>query len=111
VALWACVAILLLATAVGGVGLPSSKSAHPAGPAPRHLHPYAAISAVGIVLYVLAGHLADRFGAGRIYSSGLALIGFGLLLAPFLISALVGLAASLLLARSTSRQSRDASDP
>ena len=49
---------------------------------------YAAVTAVGLALYLLAGHLADRYGAGRIYSSGLALriIGFGLLLAPFLFS-------------------------
>ena len=49
---------------------------------------YAATSAVGIVLYVLTGHLTARYGAGRVYGSGLALriVGFGLLLAPFLIS-------------------------
>jgi MFS family permease len=168
IALWVCVAILLLAMAVGGVGLPPSKSAYQAGRAGQpHLHVnvrvlaifprlsvlsevlqdahhlilpglrelprvagtpfarfllswfvlafavaaffsylplmlsesygiapratalvYAAISAVAIVLYVLAGRLADRYGAGRIYSSGLLLrmLGFGLLLAPFLTS-------------------------
>lgn len=49
---------------------------------------YAATSAVGIALYVLTSHLTTRYGAGRIYCFGLALrmIGFGLLLAPFLIS-------------------------
>jgi MFS family permease len=49
---------------------------------------YAAASALGIVLYVLASHLTARYGAGRVYGSGLALriVGFGLLLAPFLIS-------------------------
>lgn len=169
VALWVCVAILVLAMAVGGVGLPVSKSAHPAGPDSQHLDTrinvrilaivprlsvspdvlqhfyhlilpglrelprvmgtafgrfllswfvlalavaaffsyfplmlsesygigtrvtaliYAAISAVGIALYVLAGHLADRYGAGRIYCSGLVLrmIGFALQLVPFLMS-------------------------
>lgn len=168
-ALWACVAILLLAMAVGGVGLPLSKSARPArapGQEPhRHLNVrvpgifpksslptdvalhfshlnlpgvrglpralgtpfgrfllswfvlafavaaffsyfplmlsesyniaaratamiYAAASAVGIALYILTGHLTARFGAGRVYSSGLVLriAGFGVLLAPLLIS-------------------------
>ena len=49
---------------------------------------YAATSAVGVVLYVLASHLTARYGAGRVYGSGVALriVGFGLLLAPFLIS-------------------------
>ena len=169
VALWICVAMLLLAMAVGGVGLPSSESVRPAGTAAQHpylhlnvralatfpklslpfgvdLHVhhlilpglrglpqavgtpfgrfllswfvlafavaaffsyfplmllesyhiaahataliYAATSAVGIVLYVLTSHLTARYGAGRVYGSGLALriVGFGLLLAPFLIS-------------------------
>jgi MFS family permease len=169
VALWICVAILLLAMAVGGVGLPFSKSVRPAGAAAHHPHLhlnvralatfpklslpsgvdlhshhlvlpglrglpqaigtpfgrfllswfalafavaaffsyfplmllesyhiaarataliYAATSAVGIVLYVLTSHLTARYGAGRVYGSGLALriVGFGLLLAPFLIS-------------------------
>ena len=169
VALWICVAILLLAMVVGGVGLPLSKSAHPAGAAgqPPHLHLntrvlaifpklshasgvdlhfyhlnlpglrglpqavgtpfgrfllswfvlalavaaffsyfplmlsesyniaaratamiYAATSAVGIALYILTSRLTARYGAERVYCSGLALrmVGFGLLLAPFLIS-------------------------
>jgi MFS family permease len=49
---------------------------------------YAATSAVGIALYVLTSHLTARYGPGRVYLSGLALriIGFGLLLVPFLIS-------------------------
>ena len=169
VALWVCVAIVLLAMALGGVGLPLSKSARPAGtPAESpHLHLnvralaifpklnlpsgvglhfyhlnlpgllrlpqavgtpfgrfllswfvlafavaaffsyfplmlsesyniatrttamiYSATSAAGIALYVLTSHLTARYGAGRVYQSGLALriIGFGFLLAPFLIS-------------------------
>jgi MFS family permease len=169
VALWICVAILLLAMAVGVVGLPLSESVRPAGVAARHLHLhlnvralaifpklnlpcgvdlhfhhlicpglrglpqavgtpfgrfllswfvlgfavaaffsyfplmllesyhiaarataliYAATSAVGIVLYVLTSHLTARYGAGRVYGSGLALrmVGFGLLLVPFLIT-------------------------
>src|SRR5262249_48985486 len=169
VALWICVAILLLAMAVGSVGLPLPKSAQPAGTAVQHLHfhlnvralaifpklslpsgvdvhfhhlilpglralpeavrtpfgrfllswftlafavaaffsyfplmlsesyhitarasalIYAATSAVSIVLYVLTSHLTARYGAGRVYGSGLALrmVGFALLLAPFLIS-------------------------
>lgn len=168
VALWGCVPILMLAMAVGSVGLPS-KSAHPGGVAGRHAHLhlnvgvlalfpklalpsdvglnlfhlilpglrglprimgtpfgrfllswfvlafavaaffsyfplmlsesyditprataliYAATSAVGIALYVLTGRLTTRYGASRVYCSGLALrmIGFGLLLAPFLLS-------------------------
>src|SRR5215469_5291416 len=40
VALWLCVAILLLAIVVGGIGLPLSKSAHPAGADSEHLHHY-----------------------------------------------------------------------
>lgn len=49
---------------------------------------YAVASAVAIAVCVLTSHLTARYGAGRIYRSGLALriIGFGLLLAPFLIS-------------------------
>lgn len=49
---------------------------------------YAGTSAVGIVLYLLTSHLTARYGPGRVYGSGLALrmFGFGLLLAPFLIS-------------------------
>jgi len=49
---------------------------------------YAATSAVGIVLYLLTSHLTARYGPGRVYGSGLALrmVGFALLLAPFLIS-------------------------
>ncbi len=49
---------------------------------------YAATSAVSIALYILTSHLTTRYGAGRIYCFGLALrmIGFGLLLAPFLTS-------------------------
>jgi MFS family permease len=169
VALRVCVAILLLAMAVGGVGLPFSKSVRPTGPAMQqpHLHLnvralaifpklslpsgvdihfyhlnlpglhalpqaigtpfgrfllswsvlafavaaffsyfplmlsqsydlaardtaiiYAATSAVGIVLYILTSRLTARYGAGRVYGSGLALrmVGFGLLLAPFLIT-------------------------
>ena len=167
VALWLCVAVLLLAMAVGGIGLPPSK-ARPATGADKHLHLhlnlrllaifprlnvasdvvhhsyhlllpglralprvagtpfarfllswfvlafavagffsyfplmlsqsygigtratallYAAISALATALYILAGHLSDRYGARRIYSSGLALrmVGFALLLAPFLV--------------------------
>jgi MFS family permease len=169
VALWICIAMLLLAMAVGGVGLPLSKWARPAGAAgqPPHLQLkiralaifprvslpsdvalhfyhlnwpglrglpqavgtpfgrfllswfvlalavaaffsyfplmlsksydiaarttaiiYAVTSAVGIALYILTSHLIARYGARRVYRSGLALriIGFGLLLAPFLIS-------------------------
>ena len=168
VALWVCVAILLLAIVVGGIGLPSSQSASPSSDG-QHLHRhlnvrtlavfprlnvpcgvemhfyhlilpglrelpramgtpfgrfllswfvlalavaaffsyfplmlsasyniearvtallYAAISAVGIALYILTGRLTARYGAGRVYSSALALrmVGFGLLLAPFLTS-------------------------
>ena len=168
VALWICVAILLAAMAVGGVGLPLSKSAHPVGVAGRHpelqvsarvlailpklslpssvdLHfyhlnlpglrglpqavgtpfgrfllswfvlalavaaffsyfplmlsesydiaaratamIYAVTSAVGIALYVLTSRLTARYGADRVYCSGLALrmVGFVFLLAPFLI--------------------------
>jgi MFS family permease len=168
-ALWLCVAILLLAIVVGGLGLPLSRSAHTDRVASQHLHRhldvrllavfpklilpsgvdlhfyhlilpglrelpravgtpfgrfllswfvlalavaaffsyfplmlsesyniearataliYAAISALGIALYVLTGRLTSRYGAGRVYSSGLALrlVGFGLLLAPFLTS-------------------------
>ena len=49
---------------------------------------YATTSAVGIALYLLTSPLTARYGAGRVYRSGLALriVGFGLLLAPFLIS-------------------------
>jgi len=142
VALWICVAILLLAIMVGGVGLPLSKSVRPATAAAQHAHRhlnirglpqavgtpfgrfllswfvlalavaaffsyfplmlsesyqiaaratamiYAATSAVGIVLYLLTSHLTARYGPGRVYGSGLALrmVGFALLLAPFLIS-------------------------
>jgi MFS family permease len=169
IALWVCVAILLLAIVVGGVGLPLSTSAHPAGTAGQQLHRhlnvralavfpklnlpsgvevhihqlilpglralpramhtpfgrfllswfvlalavaaffsyfplmlsdsyniearltaliYAAISAVGIALYVLTGRLTARYGAGRVYNSALVvrMVGFGLLLAPFLMS-------------------------
>jgi MFS family permease len=167
VALWVCVAILLVAIVVGGIGLPSSKSTHPTSADSRTLHNhlnvrllavfprlslpsgvdlhfyhlilpgvreaqravgtpfgrfllswfalalavaaffsyfplmlsesydigtratsliYAAISAVSIALYVLTGRLTARYGAGRVYSSGLALrmLGFALLLTPFL---------------------------
>ncbi|MBV8049797.1 MAG: MFS transporter [Acidobacteriaceae bacterium] len=169
VALWVSVAIVLLAMALGGVGLPLSKSVRPAGTAAQspHLHLnvralaifpklslpsgvglhfyhlnlpgllrlpqavgtrfgrfllswfvlafavaaffsyfplmlsesyhiatrttamiYAGTSAVGIALYVLTSHLTARYGAGRVYQSVLALrmVGFGLLLAPFLVS-------------------------
>jgi len=169
VALWLCVAILLLAMAVGGIGLPLSKSADPADATGRQLHRhlnvrvlsifprlslpsdlvlhfyhvnfpglrglsqalgtpfgrfllswfvlafavasffsyfplmlsesyniaarataiiYAVTSAIGIALYIVSGHLTARYGAGRIYSSGLAvrIAGFIVLLAPFLIS-------------------------
>ena len=50
---------------------------------------YAVISAAGIVLYVLTGRLTARYGAGRVYSCALTLrlVGFGLLLVPFLMSA------------------------
>ena len=168
-AMWVCVAILLMAMAVGAIGLPASKSARTAGAStqPPHLHLnvralaifpklslssdiclhlyhlnlpglrglpqvigtpfgrfllswfalafgvaalfsyfplmmsegydiatraaamiYAATSAVGIGLYLLTSRLTARYGAGRVYCSGLALriIGFGLLLAPFVIS-------------------------
>src|SRR5262249_4872097 len=49
---------------------------------------YAVISAVSIALYVLTGRLTARYGAGRVYSSALALrmVGFALLLTPFLMS-------------------------
>ena len=49
---------------------------------------YAATSAVGIALYILTSRLTTRYGADRVYCSGLALrmVGFGLLLLPFLIS-------------------------
>ena len=47
---------------------------------------YAATSAVGIALYIFTSHLTTRYGAGRVYRCGLALriIGFGLLMAPFI---------------------------
>jgi MFS family permease len=169
VALWICVAILLVAMAVGAVGLPLAKSVRPAGAAAQevHLHLnvralavvpkpslpcgvdlhfhrlilpglralpqaagtpfgrflsswfvlafavaaffsyfplmlsesyhiaarataliYAATSALGIVLYILTSRLTARYGAGRVYGSGLGLriVGFGLLFTPFLIS-------------------------
>ena len=168
VALWLCVAMLLLAMSVGGVGLPLSKWARPAGTAdqPPHLHLdvralaifpklspselglhvhhlilpglralpqavgtpfgrfllswfvlalavaaffsffplmlsesyaipahmtaiiYAVASAVGIALYVLASRLTERYGPGGVYCSGLGIriVGFGLLLVPFLLS-------------------------
>src|SRR5262249_52427321 len=38
IALWVCVAILLAAIVVGGIGLPSSKSTHPTGADSQHLH-------------------------------------------------------------------------
>jgi len=49
---------------------------------------YAVTSAVGIAVYLSTSHLTARYGAARIYRYGLALriMGFGLLLVPFLIS-------------------------
>ena len=49
---------------------------------------YAVASAVGIALYVLASRLTERYGPGGVYCSGLGvrIIGFGLLLVPFLLS-------------------------
>src|SRR5215831_1059033 len=48
VALWICVAILLLAMAVGSVGLPLPKSAQPAGTAVQHLHFHLNVRALAI---------------------------------------------------------------
>ncbi len=47
---------------------------------------YAVTAAVGIVLYVLTGRLTAKYGAGRVYRAGLLarIVGFGLLLVPFL---------------------------
>lgn len=47
---------------------------------------YAVTAALGIGLYVLTSHLMARYGPGRVYRAGLLLrlLGFGLLLAPFL---------------------------
>ncbi len=49
---------------------------------------YALTAAVGIGLYVLASQLTARFGPGHVYRAGLVLriVGFGLLLAPFLLA-------------------------
>jgi MFS family permease len=59
---------------------------------------YAVTAALGIGLYVLTSRLTDRYGPGRVYRAGLVvrIVGFGLLLAPFLIAvggrALLGVA-------------------
>jgi MFS family permease len=47
-ALWICVAILLLAMAVGGLGLPSPKSTHPASAAGLQRHAHLNIRALAI---------------------------------------------------------------
>lgn len=46
---------------------------------------YAAVAALWIVLYIVSSHLTARYGAGRVYRAALVLriVGFGLLLARF----------------------------